>query len=32
LEERLFPGIVREHLTVGIIVFIAMFLATHWGQ
>jgi hypothetical protein len=31
LEERLFPVIVREHLTVGILVFIAMFLATHWG-
>ena len=30
-EERLFPGIVREHLVVGAIVFIAMFLSTHWG-
>lgn len=30
-EERLFPGIVREHLVVGILVFIAMFFATHWG-
>lgn len=30
-EERLFPGIVREHLIVGILVFIAMFFATHWG-
>lgn len=31
LEERLFPGIVREHLIVGLLVFIAMFFATHWG-
>jgi hypothetical protein len=31
LEERLFPGIVREHLIMGIFVFIAMFFATHWG-
>ncbi len=31
VEDRLFPGIVREHLVVGIIVFLAMFMATHWG-
>lgn len=31
LDERLFPGIVREHLAVGIVVFIAMYFATHWG-
>ena len=31
LEERLFPAIVREHLIVGLLVFIAMFFATHWG-
>lgn len=31
LEERLFPGIVREHLIVGLLVFVAMFFATHWG-
>lgn len=31
LDERLFPAIVREHLVVGILVFIAMFFATHWG-
>jgi hypothetical protein len=31
LEERLFPGIVREHLMMGLIVFVAMFFATHWG-
>ena len=31
LEERLFPVTIREHLVVGTLVFIAMFLATHWG-
>ena len=31
LEERLFPGILREHLVVGILVFLAMFFSTHWG-
>lgn len=31
LEGRLFPGIVREHLIVGLLVFISMFFATHWG-
>lgn len=32
IEGRLFSTTVREHLTVGALVFIAMFLATHWGQ
>ncbi len=32
IEGRLFSATVREHLTVGALVFIAMFLATHWGQ
>lgn len=31
IEGRLFSSTVREHLFVGILVFIAMFLATHWG-
>lgn len=31
LEERLFPTTIREYLTVGIIVIIGMFFATHWG-
>lgn len=31
LEDRLFPGAVREYLTVGLVVFIGMFFATHWG-
>ena len=31
LEGRLFAATVREHLTVGALVFIAMFFATHWG-
>lgn len=31
LEERLFPVVVKEHLIVGSLVLIAMFLATHWG-
>lgn len=31
VEERLFPAVVREHVIVGLIVFIAMFFATHWG-
>ena len=31
LEDRLFQTIVREYLVVGTLVFIAMFLATHWG-
>ena len=32
IEGRLFPVTVREHLVVGVLVFIAMFFATHWGQ
>ncbi len=31
LDDRLFPATVREYLVVGALVFIAMFLATHWG-
>lgn len=31
LESRLFAQTVREYLIVGILVFIGMFLATHWG-
>jgi hypothetical protein len=31
LDGRLFKDTIREHLTVGILIFIAMFLATHWG-
>lgn len=31
IDERLFPVIVREYLVVGILVFIAMLFATHWG-
>jgi hypothetical protein len=31
IEGRLFSTTVREHLTVGALVFIAMFFATHWG-
>jgi hypothetical protein len=31
LEERLFSQTVREYLIVGILVFIGMFFATHWG-
>lgn len=31
IEGRLFSATIREHLVVGILVFIAMFFATHWG-
>lgn len=31
LEGRLFAATVREFLTVGLLVFIAIFFATHWG-
>lgn len=31
LEGRLFPGTTREFLTVGLLVFIAIFSVTHWG-
>jgi hypothetical protein len=31
VEARLFPQTVREYLTVGMIVFVGMFFATHWG-
>ncbi len=30
LEGRLFPGAVREYLTIGVIVFIGMLIATSW--
>lgn len=30
-EERLFPSILREHLTIAGLVLTAMFFATHWG-
>jgi hypothetical protein len=31
LEQRLFAQTIKEYLTVGILVFVGMFLATHWG-
>ena len=31
LEDRLFPSITREYLTLGLIVLIGMFFATRWG-
>lgn len=31
LEGRLFAGTVREYLSVGLLVFVAIFFATHWG-
>ncbi len=31
LEDRLFKKTVQEHLIVGLIVFVVMFFATHWG-
>lgn len=31
LEERLFPSIIREYLTLGLIVLLGMFFATRWG-
>ncbi len=31
LEQRLFTQTVKEYLLVGILVFIGMFFATHWG-
>jgi len=31
LDGRLFSSTVREHLIVGVLVFVAMFFATHWG-
>lgn len=31
LDGRLFSSTVREHLIVGIFVFVAMYFATHWG-
>ena len=31
LEGRLFKSTVREHLLVGSVIFVAMFIATHWG-
>lgn len=31
LEGRLFKTTIREHLVVGILIFAAMFISTHWG-
>lgn len=31
LDDRLFPGVVREYLVVGALVLVAVFLSTHWG-
>lgn len=31
IEDRLFPSVVREYLTLGLIVLIGMFFATRWG-
>ena len=31
LDDRFFPSTVKEHLVVGVLVFIAMYFATHWG-
>ncbi len=31
LEDRLFPNSIREYITVGLIVLVGMFFATHWG-
>lgn len=31
IEDKLFPVITREYLTVGVLVFFAMLLSTHWG-
>jgi hypothetical protein len=31
LEQRLFAQTVKEYLVIGIVVFIGMFLVTHWG-
>ena len=31
LDGRLFASVVREHLILGSLVFVAMFFATHWS-
>lgn len=31
LEGRLFWTVIKEHVNVGVLVFLAMLLATHWG-
>lgn len=31
IEGRLFKRTMREYLSIGVIVFVAMYLATHWG-
>lgn len=31
IEDRLFASTVRDYLAMGALVFVAMFLATHWG-
>ena len=30
IEDRLFPAVVREYLTVGLVILIGMFFATRW--
>lgn len=32
LEDRLFPSVIREYLTVGFVVLLGMFIATQWGK
>lgn len=32
VEGRLFPAIIREHLTVGALIFVAIFITTRWGE
>jgi hypothetical protein len=32
LQERLFKKTIREYLWVGVIVFLTIFLTTHWGR
>jgi hypothetical protein len=31
LEGRYFKSTIREHLVVGVLIFLAMFISTHWG-
>lgn len=32
IEGKLFPQTIREYLTVGVLVLLSMFFATHWGE
>lgn len=32
LEDRLFPNSIREYLTIGLLVVVGMYFATHWGS